>query len=159
MRKEQDTPGSQYGQLIDDHIRAGTIVPVQITCSLLENAMLEHMQISSKGDSTATFLIDGFPRNEDNLTGWQKQIGDKVNIQFVLFFECPENVCVARCLARGKHSGRADDNEEAMKKRFATYLNQTMLIINYYDKLGFVRRIDATRPVKQIYEDVRQLFK
>ena len=38
------------------------------------------------------FLIDGFPRNEDNLTGWERQMGDKANVKFVLFFECPEEV-------------------------------------------------------------------
>ncbi len=38
------------------------------------------------------FLIDGFPRNEDNLVGWEKQMTDKVDVKFVLFFECPEEV-------------------------------------------------------------------
>lgn len=38
------------------------------------------------------FLIDGFPRNEDNLTGWERQMGDKADIKFVLFIECPEEV-------------------------------------------------------------------
>ena len=38
------------------------------------------------------FLIDGFPRNQDNLDGWNKQIGDKANIKSVLFLECPDDV-------------------------------------------------------------------
>ena len=38
------------------------------------------------------FLIDGFPRNKDNLEGWQRQMGDKSNVQFVLFFDCSEEV-------------------------------------------------------------------
>ena len=41
---------------------------------------------------TKKFLIDGFPRNEDNLDGWERQMGDKAEIKFVLFFECPEEV-------------------------------------------------------------------
>lgn len=45
-----------------------------------------------EGSSTKKFLIDGFPRNEDNLTGWEKQMGDKAEIGFVLFFNCPEEV-------------------------------------------------------------------
>mgnify|MGYP006202093375 CR=1 FL=1 len=57
-----------------------------------------------------TFLIDGFPRNQDNLDGWKRQVDDKVNVQFVIFFECPTEVCIERCLLRGQHSGRADDN-------------------------------------------------
>ena len=44
--------------------------------------------------STKKFLIDGFPRNEDNLAGWEKQMDDKAEIKFVLFFDCPEEVIV-----------------------------------------------------------------
>lgn len=39
------------------------------------------------------FLIDGFPRNKDNLEGWQKEMGDKTCVQFVLFFHCSQEVC------------------------------------------------------------------
>ena len=60
----------QFGELIEHHITNGTIVPVEITCSLLERAMTQ----SEKNN----FLIDGFPRNQDNLQGWTKQMGDKV---------------------------------------------------------------------------------
>lgn len=35
LREERNTPGSAYGELIENHIRNGTIVPVEITCSLL----------------------------------------------------------------------------------------------------------------------------
>ena len=39
------------------------------------------------------FLIDGFPRNKDNLDGWEREMGDKVNLEFVLFFDCSQEVC------------------------------------------------------------------
>ena len=31
------------------------------------------------------FLIDGFPRNEDNLAGWEKQMEDKAEIKICTF--------------------------------------------------------------------------
>ena len=44
-------------------------------------------------DAAATrFLIDGFPRNQDNLEGWEREMGDKVNMTAVLFFDCSEAV-------------------------------------------------------------------
>lgn len=67
-----------------------------------------------------TFLIDGFPRNKDNLDGWNRQMRSKSNIKGVLFFECPNDVCINRCLERGKQSGRSDDNEETLTKRYLT---------------------------------------
>ena len=48
---------------------------------------------------TKKFLIDGFPRNEDNLAGWEKQMEDKAEIKFVLFFDCPEEVLLYNFLS------------------------------------------------------------
>ena len=38
------------------------------------------------------FLIDGFPRNQNNMDGWNSAMGDKSNLRFVLFFDCSEEV-------------------------------------------------------------------
>jgi UMP-CMP kinase len=56
----------------------------------------------------AGFLVDGFPRNRDNLNGWEREMSDKVNVNFVLYVKAPLDVCVERCLKRGQ--GRTDDN-------------------------------------------------
>lgn len=66
LREERSKPGSEYGELIETHIKNGTIVPVEITCNLLDRAM----QTSTNAHNR--FLIDGFPRNQDNLDGWNK---------------------------------------------------------------------------------------
>lgn len=46
------------------------------------------MEESKKND----FLIDGFPRNQNNLEGWKAAMNDKATVKFVLFFDCPEEV-------------------------------------------------------------------
>jgi UMP-CMP kinase len=38
------------------------------------------------------FLIDGFPRNQNNLEGWNKAMTDVANVIRVLFFNCSEQV-------------------------------------------------------------------
>jgi UMP-CMP kinase len=45
-----------------------------------------------KNSGKENFLIDGFPRNKDNVDGWQKAMDEKVNIQCVIFFDCDEKV-------------------------------------------------------------------
>ena len=58
LREERNNPDSEYGQLIEQHICEGKIVPVKITCSLISDAM-------SSGDGNENnFVIDGFPRNQ-----------------------------------------------------------------------------------------------
>lgn len=64
LRDERINPHSKYGELIEGHMKNGTIVPVEITCSLLEKAM------NQSKDQVHRFLIDGFPRNQNNVDGW-----------------------------------------------------------------------------------------
>ncbi|KAJ0173933.1 hypothetical protein K1T71_010079 [Dendrolimus kikuchii] len=151
LREERQRPGSEYGDMIEEKIRNGEIVPVEVTCSLLHKAM----QKSGK----ARFLIDGFPRNKDNLDGWERVMSDKTKLLFVLFFECSRDICTERCLGRGAAgSGRSDDNLESLQKRFNTYLNDTMPIINHYDQQGLVRRINAEAAPETVFEDVKKAF-
>ncbi|XP_043224419.1 UMP-CMP kinase-like isoform X2 [Amphibalanus amphitrite] len=151
LRAERQREGSQYGDLINKHIKDGSIVPVAITCALLEKAMEQ--------SSSNKFLVDGFPRNKDNLDGWEKAMNDKVDIKFVLFFDCPREVCIERCLSRGAAgSGRADDNIQSLEKRLDTYNSSTMPIIEYYDNKDLVKKFDASRPINEIFADVSKAF-
>ncbi|CAF4802657.1 unnamed protein product [Rotaria sp. Silwood1] len=139
LREEAAKPDSALGHEINEHIKNGSIVPVAVTCKLLENAM--------EKSGKENFLIDGFPRNKDNVEGWKKAMDGKVNVQCVLFFDCDEKTCVARCLERGKGSGRTDDNEESLKKRIVTYNDSTRPVIQLYEKENLVKHIDASHDV------------
>lgn len=151
LREERAREGSEVGALIEDYIRNGKIVPVEVTCSLLENAM--------KKSGKHKFLIDGFPRNQDNLDGWNRQMSDKIDFQFVLFFNCDEEVCVNRCLSRGQSgSGRSDDNLESLKKRIQTYNNDSLPIIKHFEGLGKVKQIDASPSADEVFAKVEQVF-
>jgi adenylate kinase family enzyme len=72
------------------------------------------------------FCCTGFPRDVDNLIGWETVVGDKVNVAFVLFFECPEDVMLCRLLKRGETSGRVDDNITSIRKRFFVYVHSPL---------------------------------
>lgn len=151
LREERQRPGSEYGEMIEEKIRNGKIVPVEVTCSLL------HMAMQKSGK--ARFLIDGFPRNKDNLDGWTRMMSDKTRLLFVLFFKCSRDLCTERCLGRGAAgSGRSDDNLESLQKRFDTYLNDTMPIIKHYDALGLVRRINAEVAPEKVFDNVTVAF-
>ncbi|XP_055906456.1 UMP-CMP kinase-like [Eupeodes corollae] len=150
LREERMRDGSEVGALIQDYIKNGKIVPVEITCSLIEKAM--------KSSDKNKFLIDGFPRNQDNLDGWNAKMSDKVDFQFVLFFKCSEDVCIQRCLKRGESSGRADDNLESLKKRIETYVGDSLPIIQHYEKLGKVKTIDASPDADVVFQEVEKVI-
>ncbi|CAG0895766.1 unnamed protein product [Darwinula stevensoni] len=151
LREERNRPGSEFGEMIENCIAQGTIVPVEVTCSLLERAMQE--------SGKSKFLIDGFPRNEDNLTGWERQMHDKADVRLVLSFDCSEEVCTRRCLDRGAAgSGRIDDNAESLKKRFDTFYNSTMPIIQHYEKLNLLRKIDGDKAPDEVFQEVKTIL-
>ncbi|XP_020609992.1 UMP-CMP kinase-like [Orbicella faveolata] len=151
LLREERASGSENGDLIESCIKEGKIVPVEITISLIEKAMNKN--------SVKKFLIDGFPRNEDNLQGWKRVMEGKVDVSCVLFFECAEDECIKRIMERGKSSGRSDDNIESLRKRFYTYETQTMPIIEHYQKLGLVRKIQAIKSPDEVFEEVQSVLR
>eukprot|EP00178_Gracilaria_changii_P020107 TRINITY_DN58333_c0_g1_i1.p1 TRINITY_DN58333_c0_g1~~TRINITY_DN58333_c0_g1_i1.p1 ORF type:complete len:120 (-),score=33.21 TRINITY_DN58333_c0_g1_i1:64-423(-) len=102
-----------------------------------------------------TFLIDGFPRAMDQAMEFEKQVQP---CEFVLFFDVPEAVLEKRLLERGKSSGRIDDNKEAIKKRFATFVNTSMPVVEHYKTQNKVRTIDGNRDVDVVYQEVAGLL-
>jgi adenylate kinase len=51
---------------------------------------------------------------------------------------------------------RADDNEETIKTRLATYDGETRPLIDYYEATGRLRRVDGTRDPEAIYADIEK---
>uniref|UniRef100_A0A8C8J1M4 Nucleoside-diphosphate kinase n=1 Tax=Oncorhynchus tshawytscha TaxID=74940 RepID=A0A8C8J1M4_ONCTS len=68
-----------------DLLRDGKIVPFEITIKLLKKAMEETRKLDEK---KIHFLIDGFPRNKENLHGWTTIMDGEADVKFVLYFDC-----------------------------------------------------------------------
>lgn len=148
LRAEQNRAGSEFGELIKTYIREGRIVPMEVTVALLENAMKE-----SIANGQTRFLIDGFPREMDQAIKFETEVCPSV---FTLFFDCPEEVMLKRLLKRGETSGREDDNIESIKKRFRTFVNTSMPVVDMYEKEGKVVRVDCTQGVEEVYSAVKK---
>ncbi|KAF0690366.1 Aste57867_18201 [Aphanomyces stellatus] len=149
LLREERASGSPNGEMIDRMIREGAIVPVKVTLDLIRKAM-----IASGRD---LFLIDGFPRNFDNLQGWEAEMAD-VDVAGVLFYDCPEEEMERRLLERGKTSGRTDDNIEAIRKRFKTYLESTMPIIEHFATQNKVFRLSAIPPPDEVFQETEKVI-
>ncbi|KAI3343054.1 uridylate kinase [Ustulina deusta] len=163
LRAEQNRAGSQYGELIKNYIKDGLIVPMEVTIVLLENAMRDAMSAANNPPTTTNtssaekekpatlkgkFLIDGFPRKFDQAVKFEEAV---CPAQFVLFYDCPEEEMERRLLERGKTSGRSDDNAESIRKRFRTFIETSMPVVNYYEKQDRVARIRADVPPDDVY--------
>jgi UMP-CMP kinase len=118
LLREERARGGPTAEMIEEVIRAGRIVPTEVTVGLLKAAIAR----SPRGK----FLVDGFPRNFENLQGWVAQMEGAAEVDGLLMFDVPEEVMVARLLERGKTSGRSDDNETSIRLRLRTYADSTV---------------------------------
>ena len=64
-----------------------------------------------------------------------------------------------RLINRGKTSGRADDNVESIKKRFKTFVETSMPVVEYFEKQDKVVKIKAVKSPEEIYAEVKQRMK
>ncbi|XP_022147099.1 UMP-CMP kinase 3-like [Momordica charantia] len=138
--------GSENGTMIQNMIKEGKIVPSEVTIKLLQRAM------EQSGNSK--FLIDGFPRNEENRAAFEAVTG--IEPYLVLFFDCHEEEMERRLLSRNE--GRVDDNIETIRKRFRVFLESSIPVVSYYESKGKVRKIDAARPIEEVFESVKAVF-
>ncbi|KAF3947797.1 hypothetical protein CMV_026123 [Castanea mollissima] len=138
--------GSENGTMIQNMIKEGKIVPSEVTIKLLQRAMQEN--------GNDKFLIDGFPRNEENRAAFEEVT--KIEPAFVLFFDCSEEEMERRLLSRNQ--GREDDNIETIRKRFKVFLESSLPVIEHYTARGKVRKIDAGKSVEEVFESVKAVF-
>ena len=169
LRAERSKAGSssRFADVINSAISAGRIVPSEITVELIKNAMMEESSRrrirggkgeDGGGGGRTKFLVDGFPRSGGNVDAWDAVVGDAATVEAVLFFECPEGVLTSRLLERSKTSGRNDDTIDVIRKRFDTYREESVPIVEMYERVGKVRRIIADRSIEEVYREVESIL-
>jgi adenylate kinase family enzyme len=62
----------------------------------------------------------------------------------------------SRLLKRGETSGRSDDNAETIKKRFKTFVEQSLPVIEHYEKQGKAHKISAVPAPEEVFERVQE---
>ena len=150
LRNEQQN-GGLYGKIIYDCMLKGVLIPAEITIKILEKAINENLH-------SKLLLIDGFPRNKENLLGWIQCIKRKIEDESVLVLDCAEEICMKRIIKRSKNSNRIDDNEECIKKRFETYYTETLPVIQYYDNTNLVHKVNANLSAEEVFINIINIF-
>jgi|EP00427_Karlodinium_veneficum_P008536 UMP-CMP kinase len=153
LRAALADPNSKDGEMINSYIKEGKLVPASVVVKLIQKSMDAKMQ-----EGKPCILIDGFPRNDDNQKVWDAEIGDAVDVKGVLFFDLDEAEMEKRLIKRGETSGRADDNVEAIRKRFATYKAESLPIIECYKAQDKVFCVDASKDVDTVWESTKAII-
>ena len=109
---------------IDNQMKEGKL----ISSSTLMKVLKEYIMDSRN----KKILVDGYPRNQENIDEWEKQMKGIVEVKGALYIEVSNEEMTKRLL--GRNEGRADDNEETIKKRLDTFEKETKPIVEYFEK-------------------------
>ncbi|KAJ3262115.1 hypothetical protein HK103_003958 [Boothiomyces macroporosus] len=140
------------GDLLREEVSIRSKIGIEAEKLMKEGLMVPKI---SENMGAVGFLIDGFPRTLDQADDFETTIGP---CRAVLAFDCPLQVLEKRLIERGKTSGRADDNLETIKKRFATFKEQSLPVIQHYKQKGKVVEISSTAEIHEVYEESKKVF-
>lgn len=138
---------TELGLLAKSYIDKGELVPDEVTIAMVEDFLKERTD-------TNGFIFDGFPRTVSQgeaLDSILKELGTEIHA--VLALEVEEDELVTRLLARGKVSGRTDDqSEEKIRNRFGEYSNKTEPLLAFYAAKNILHRINGLGDIDEIFD-------
>ena len=135
--------------MLNEKMVKGELVSNQIVLDMIREAMI------AKVDTSKGFLIDGYPRQIDQGIEFEQRIAP---CKLVLNVDVSDETMTKRLLFRAQSSGRADDNEETIKKRLKTFHDVTSPVINYYSQQNKLRTVNAERPPDEVFNDVVKIL-
>lgn len=173
--------GSELGKKAKGYMERGELVPDDLIMDIMEVRMKEP-------DCQKGFLLDGFPRTIPQAEALKKlleKIGIKLDAAINL--DVPTDVILDRLTTRRTCSNpdcqeiynikskppkadgtcfkcgspavqRADETEEAIKQRLATYNEKTAPLIDFYKKEGLLKIISSLSS-QEIVEEVKAAVK
>ena len=122
--------GTELGKTAQTFIDKGQLIP--------DSLMIDILAATYDGMKPCDGVIfDGFPRTIPQAEALKEMLALRgTEVAGMLELAVPDEMLTERLINRGKTSGRADDNEETIKKRLAVYNEQTAPLIEWYEKEG-----------------------
>ena len=140
--------GTELGKTAKGFIDQGQLIPDELMIDILASVF------DSFKDSKGV-IFDGFPRTIAQAEALKKMLAERgQEVSVMLDLEVPEDELMVRLIKRGQESGRADDNEETIKKRLTVYHSQTAPLIDWYKNEGKYQHINGLGTMVGIFADI-----
>jgi len=170
--REEVKSGTVLGLKAKEYMDKGQLVPDEVVVGMVEERV-------KKGDCTAGFILDGFPRtvaqadalegtlqrmkkalsrvilvnvDEDELVKrlTGRRVCEKCGAGYHVIFDSPKQEGVCdKC--QGKLYQRDDDKESTIRNRLKVYNNQTAPLIEYYQKKQLLSVVDGMGSIEEIF--------
>ena len=140
--------GTELGKKAKTYMDQGALVPDELTCDLV-------MDRIQQDDCKNGFVLDGFPRTIAQAEALKKMLAERgQDVSVMVDLDVPEEELMVRLIKRGKDSGRADDNEETIKKRLHVYHSQTAPLIDWYKNEKKYQHINGLGTMEGIFAEI-----
>ncbi|KAL9098284.1 MAG: hypothetical protein Q9163_006032 [Psora crenata] len=182
MLRSQVAKKTALGREAKKIMDQGGLVSDEIMINMIKSE-LENNRDCKRGLS---FILDGFPRTVAQAERLDDMLSErKQKLQHAIELQIDDGLLVSRITGRLIHpaSGRSyhkifnppretmkdditgepliqrsDDNAETLKKRLATYHDQTTPVVAYYQKTGIWKPIDASQEPGQVWKSLLGVF-
>ena len=146
--------GTELGKIAKSYIDNGQLIPD----SLMIDILGQTYDSINQGQGV---IFDGFPRTIAQAEALKEMLesrGDEMGMMIELIVD--EETLMSRLLKRAVEQGRADDNEETIKKRFDVYHSQTEPLSEWFAKEGirttFTWKGSKELMVSEIMEEIEK---
>lgn len=140
--------GTELGKTAKRYIDEGQLLPDALMTDIL--ASVYDSMCPCEG-----VIFDGFPRTVAQAESLEEMLSKRGSeVKAMIELDVPDDVLRSRMLLRGKTSGRADDNEETIKKRLDVYKNQTAPLIEWYEARGKHHHVKGVGELETIFADI-----
>ena len=143
LRAEVDE-GTELGKKAEAIMQRGDLVPDDVIIALV----MPRVEAATRANG---YLLDGFPRTVEQAIEARK-LAERVDAapDAVIYLDVPRDELMRRILARAETEGRADDNEQTVRKRLAVFDEATSPLVGYYRDRNLLHVIAADRPEDEV---------
>ena len=145
--------GTELGKIAKGFIDNGQLIPDELMIDILAGVY------DGFGKDHKGIIFDGFPRTIPQAEALKKMLDERGHkVAAMIELDVPEDELMTRLIKRGEQSGRADDNEETIKKRLTVYHNQTSPLIDWYKTEGIHYHINGLGSLDRIFGDIQNVI-
>lgn len=137
---------TELGLKVQAIIESGELVPDSLTNEIVRDRL--HQE-----DAAGGFLLDGYPRNVEQVHALDEMIeGDALDA--VVLLDADTNEVVARLLKRAEIEGRADDTEDVIRHRQDVYAEQTAPLVELFTERNKLVRVDGLGGIDEVADRI-----